>query len=89
MDNETESNEAKQVIGYIVGGGLKENLLVRLSVPANQVQEGAFVVIRSDDWQFYGLVTDLQLGASDPRFADEQIDSRLPPGLARRLPALD
>jgi hypothetical protein len=85
MDNETESNEAKQVIGYIVGGGLKENLLVRLSVPANQVQEGAFVVIRSDDWQFYGLVTDLQLGASDPRFADEQIDSRLPPGLARLL----
>jgi Helicase HerA, central domain len=82
MDTEPETNHTQQVIGYVVGGGLKENLFVRLTVPANQVQEGAFVVIRSDDWQFYGLVTDLQLGASDPRFADEQT---LPPGLARLL----
>jgi hypothetical protein len=85
MDNATETTETKRVIGYVVGGGLKENLFVRLTVPANQVQEGAFVVIRSDDWQFYGLVTDLQLGVSDPRFADEQTDNRLPPGLARLL----
>jgi hypothetical protein len=85
MDIKTEMNETKRVIGYVVGGGLKENLFVRLTVPANQVQEGAFVVIRSGDWQFYGLVTDLQLGASDPRFADEQTDERLPPGLARLL----
>ena len=49
--------ENTQAIGYVVGGGLKENLRVRLSVPAEQVQEGGFVVIRSGDWQFYGLVT--------------------------------
>jgi hypothetical protein len=85
MDIKTEREESRQVIGYVVGGGLKENLFVRLTVPANQVQEGAFVVIRSGDWQFYGLVTDLQLGASDPRFADEQTEDRLPPGLARLL----
>jgi hypothetical protein len=85
MDTKTEMDETKRVIGYVVGGGLKENLFVRLTVPANQVQEGAFVVIRSGDWQFYGLVTDLQLGASDPRFADEQTDDRLPSGLARLL----
>jgi hypothetical protein len=34
-------------IGYVVGGGLKENLRVRLQVPALEVQEGGFVVIES------------------------------------------
>ncbi len=72
-------------IGYIVGGGLKENLNVRLTVPSQEVQEGAFVVIESGKWLFYGLVTDLQLGATDPRFADEQSEARLPPSLASLL----
>jgi len=72
-------------IGYIVGGGLKENLRVRLTIPSQEMQEGAFVVIESGDWQFYGLVTDLQLGATDPRFADEQSETRLPAELARLL----
>jgi len=78
-------NSPSQFIGYIVGGGLKENLRVRLSVPPHQVQEGAFVVVESGDWQFYGLVTDLQLGATDPRFADEPSESRLPAALAQAL----
>jgi len=72
-------------IGYIVGGGLKESFRARLTVPSQEVQEGAFVVIPSGDWQFYGLVTDLQLGATDPRFADEQSETRLPAPLARAL----
>ena len=72
-------------IGYVVGGGLKENLRVRLTVPPQDVQEGGFVVIESGDWQFYGLVTDLQLGATDPRFADEPSEARLPAGLASLL----
>ena len=75
----------QSMIGYVVGGGLKENLRVRLVIPAQQVQEGGFVVIESGDWQFYGLVIDLQLGATDPRFADEQSESRLPPELAQQL----
>ena len=73
------------VIGYIVGGGLKENFRARLTVPSQEVQEGSFVVIESGDWQFHGLVTDLQLGATDPRFADEQSESRLPPALENAL----
>jgi hypothetical protein len=72
-------------IGYVVGGGLKENLRVRLTIPSQQVQEGAFVVIDSHAWRFYGLVTDLQLGATDPRFADEQSEARLPAGIASLL----
>jgi hypothetical protein len=79
MENE------KKNIGYIVGGGLRENLRVRLTVPSQEVQEGAFVVIESGDWLFYGLVTDLQLGSTDPRFADEQSESRLPLEMAHLL----
>ena len=75
----------QRFIGYVVGGGLKENLHIRLTVPAQEVQEGGFVVVESGDWQFYGLVTDLQLGATDPRFADEQSEMRLPAGLANLL----
>jgi len=75
----------QSLIGYIVGGGLKDNLFVRLVVPATQVQEGAFVVIETDTWLFHGLVTDMQLGATDPRFADEQSDTRLPGELASLL----
>ena len=78
-----DERESAEYIGYVVGGGLKENLRVRLTVPAQSVQEGGFVVIESGDWLFYGLVTDLQLGATDPRFADEQSETRLPPDLAR------
>ena len=81
----TALNNPQSSIGYVVGGGLKESFRVRLTVPAQDVQEGAFVVIPAGDWQFYGLVTDLQLGATDPRFADEQSETRLPPALAQAL----
>jgi hypothetical protein len=72
-------------IGYIVGGSLKDSLNARLTVPAHDVQEGSFVVTRSGDWQFYGLVTNLVLGSTNPRFADEQSEQRLPPSIARLL----
>ncbi len=85
QNQQSEFNHQKSAIGYIVGGGLKESFRVRLTVPAQQVQEGAFVVTESGDWQFYGLVTDLQLGSTDPRFADEQSEARLPAGLASLL----
>ena len=77
--------QEKKFIGKIVGGGLKESLQVRLEIPAEEVQEGAFVVIESGDWLFHGLVTDLQLGSTDPRFADEPIGSRVAPYLADQL----
>ncbi len=75
----------KKEIGYIVSGGLKESFSARLTVPANEVQEGAFVTIEDGDWLFYGLATDLQLGTTDPRFADEQSEKRFPPQLANAL----
>jgi hypothetical protein len=78
---ETNTNEP---IGYIVGGGLKEGFRIRLTVPANRVQEGSFVVCENGRYQFFGLITDLQLGATDPRFADEKTD-RLQPAIQQAL----
>jgi len=85
MHNSIPAEESGASIGYIVGGGLRENLRVRLTVPAQQVQEGSFVVVESGEWLFHGLVTDLQLGATDPRFADEQSEARFPAQLANLL----
>ena len=72
-------------IGYVVGGSLRDNLQIRLTVPPHEVQEGAFVVIDTSDWRFFGLVTNLELGATDNRFADEQSETRLPAQLAALL----
>ncbi len=84
-ENNILSQAADGTIGYIVGGGLKANLQARLTVSPQSVQEGAFVVVESGGWLFYGLVTDLFLGATDPRFADEQSERRLPAQLAKLL----
>jgi DNA helicase HerA-like ATPase len=78
-------NNINESIGYIVGGGLKANLNARLTVPPETVQEGAFVIIDSDQWRYYGLVTDILLGATDPRFADEQSEKRFPAHLSSLL----
>ncbi|MFN8435132.1 MAG: ATP-binding protein [Anaerolineales bacterium] len=72
-------------IGYLVGGGLKENFRVRLTVSPQEIQEGAFVVIQSGWWNYYGIVTDIQLGATDSRFADEQTEVRFPAHIAKAL----
>lgn len=75
----------KNSIGYVIGGNLKDHLRVRLTVPSHEVQEGSFVVMESDQWSFYGLVTDLQLGAAQERFAEELIEDRFNPALASLL----
>ena len=85
MTNQTPANETQKSIGRVVGGGLKDGLSVRLSVPTQEVQEGAFVIAESGDWLFYGLITDLLLGTTNPRFADEQSEDRLPPHLSSLL----
>jgi DNA helicase HerA-like ATPase len=81
----TENSGFRKQIGSITGGGLKENLQVRLSVPPQEVQEGSFIVIDSQEWFFYGIATDLQLQAVDPRYALEPSRRRLPENLAKLL----
>ena len=85
MSDQFQISNFKSQIGYVVGGSLKDSFRVRLTVPPQDVQEGSFVVVESGDWLFYGLVTDLQLGSTDPRFADEQSELRLPPQVAELL----
>ncbi|MFO7944289.1 MAG: ATP-binding protein [Anaerolineales bacterium] len=77
--------ENTNLIGYLVRGSLKDHLRVRLTVPSFEVQEGSFVVLESDQWLFYGLVTDLQLGATEERFAEEMSEDRFSPELAGML----
>ncbi len=77
--------EQRTKIGYLVGGGLKENFRVRLILSPQEVQEGAFVIIQSGEWNYYGIVTDIQLGATDPRFADEQMEGRFPSHISKAL----
>ena len=72
-------------IGYLVGGGLKENFRVRLTVSPQEIQEGAFVILKSGEWHYYGIVTDIQLGSTDLRFADEQMEGRFPSHVSRAL----
>ena len=79
------SSNKNEPIGFISGGGLEANLQVRLTVPAQSVQSGAFVVMDSGYWRFYGLVTDLQLGATDPQYANQLNIHRFDPALASIL----
>jgi len=79
------SSNKNEPIGFISGGGLEANLQVRLTVPAQSVQSGAFVVMDSGYWRFYGLVTDLQLGAIDPQYANQLNIHRFDPALASIL----
>lgn len=75
---------ANNDIGYVIGGGLREGFHIRLTAQAEQVQEGSFVVCDSGRWRFFGLVTDLQLGATDGRFAEDQME-RLQPSIRSLL----
>ena len=81
----SESLHQNQSIGIVTSGGLKENLHVRLNGSPQQVQEGSFIVIDSQDWKFYGIATDLQLQSIDPRYALEPSRARLPEELSGLL----
>ena len=86
MENLTQSAlDPTFPIGFVIGGGLEANLQVRLTVSPQLVQEGAFVVINSNNWRFYGLVTDLRLMAIDEQYASQLNSQRFAPHLAEYL----
>ena len=72
-------------IGYITGGSLQSGLIARLTVPPDAVQEGSFVVVQDGPRVFYGLVTNLRLCASDPRFTDAHTMDRIPASIRGQL----
>ena len=84
MEDQTLTTQ-NSTIGYVISGGLEANLDVRLTVPPQEVQEGAFVVIDSNNWRFYGLVTDLRLTAINEQYANQLNSQRFAPHLADYL----
>ena len=85
MKEPLNANTSEEAVGYIIGGGLKENLHIRLMRPPQEIMEGSFVVVNSGNWRFYGIVVDLALRAVDERFAREPESARLPASLAALL----
>ena len=85
MSAEKHIVDGRNQIGYVIGGSLKDQLRVRLIVRPHEIQEGSFVVIQSGNWSFYGLVSNIQLGATDPRFAEEQALDRYPASIVQLL----
>ena len=85
MEQRIDFSNNNPPIGFVTGGGLEANLQVKLTVPAQTVQEGAFVVMDSGSLRFYGLVTDLQLAAVDPNYASQLNSERFSPRLAQYL----
>ena len=85
MEQRADFSNDNPPIGFVTGGGLEANLQVKLTVPAQTVQEGAFVVMDSGSWRFYGLVTDLQLAAVDPNYASQLNSERFSPRLGQYL----
>ncbi|MGC4048010.1 MAG: hypothetical protein QM758_29800 [Armatimonas sp.] len=58
-----------QELGMIVRGSLKEGLTLRLDedVSVESLRAGKFVVVDGETQRFFSLVTDVRLGAADPR----------------------
>jgi uncharacterized protein len=79
------SREGRSRVGYVIGGSLKDQLIVRLTIRPHEIQEGSFVVIDSGIWNFYGLVSNIQLGATDARFAEQQTLMRFPAPIIKML----
>ena len=52
MEQRIDFSNNNPPIGFVTGGGLEANLQVKLTVPAQTVQEGAFVVMDSGTLRF-------------------------------------
>ena len=58
-------------LGMVVGGSLTKGIDVRLEggVPIEEVSVGRFVTIQAERRRFFGVVTDISLGQTDPAMA--------------------
>ena len=56
-------------LGMVVEGSVTNGLEVRLSAstPVERVKVGTFVTIQGEESRFFGVVTDIALGSTDPR----------------------
>ena len=65
------SGPSGQELGHVVGGSLGQGVEVRLDseglVSVEDVKVGSFITIQGDRHRFFGVVTEIALGATDPR----------------------
>ncbi len=63
-------------LGMVVEGSLSRGVEVRLNpgVSVEEIQEGVYVTIKGERRLFFGMVTDVSLGSSDPRLAQSPPD---------------
>ncbi|HEU0020516.1 MAG TPA: HAS-barrel domain-containing protein, partial [Dehalococcoidia bacterium] len=58
-------------LGQVVGGSLSQGVEIRLDsrgpVSVEDIKVGSFVTIQGARQRFFGVVTDIELGSSDPR----------------------
>src|SRR5690242_5310431 len=73
------SGESAPAIGVVVRGSLSEGLQMRLAEGGSveDLRVGKFVVIRGETFQFFAMVSDVELGASHPGVLDTPPQSRL------------
>lgn len=58
----------KKIIGHIISGSLSDGLVMRIdpSVSLDEIKTGKFVSIKGGNYQFFSLITDLQLAVTSP-----------------------
>ena len=63
-------------LGLVVDGSLANGIDVRLDpgTAIEKVKVGTFVTIRGTENQFFGVVTDVALGSTDPRLKHGSVD---------------
>lgn len=62
---------AGQSLGQVVGGSLSQGVEIRMGsqgpISVEDIKVGSFVTIQGSRQRFFGVVTDIELGSSDPR----------------------
>jgi hypothetical protein len=66
-----EANAQGKRLGIVVGGSLTEGIDVKLdsATPIEEMAVGRYVVIEGQKSRFFGMITDVSLGATNPQLA--------------------
>ena len=69
--SEEHPSLAGQSLGQVVSGSLSQGVEIRLDsrgpISVEDIKVGSFVTIQGSRQRFFGVVTDIELGSSDPR----------------------
>ena len=68
-DGAGPAHPQRKLLGMVVDGSLAQGVGIRLdpSTSVEDVKVGTFVVVEGEKLRFFGVITDVELGAADPR----------------------